>query len=160
MNELNRPYYRTGEDENENEVIGQACATVNEGPRLTQQHFAQDADINVLVRRFGVEKVSSAVIDPAAFGDFSNAPDLRQALEIMRDAEEKFMHLPPKVRSRFQNSAAALWDFLQDPENGEEALALGLLVKRPEKGSQAVSASPVEPVVSPKGEPPKGADNA
>lgn len=149
--------WRDPYDEKANEEIGRKCATVNEGPVLTQQQFAQDADINVLVRRFGVEKLAEMrPMDPSTFGDFTEAPDLRTALEVMRKAEDDFMALPPRVRARFQNSAAELWEFLQDEENRAEAEFLGLVEKAPEKGAESVFAeTPAEG-----GETPKGSDDA
>lgn len=147
--------WRSGYDQEENERIGRECATYNNEPTMTQQSFAQDADINVLVRRFGIEKLAAiAPIDPSRFGDFSSAPDLRTALEVMRDAEEQFNALPAKLRERFGNSPANLWDFLQDDENRSEAEFLGLVEKPRPEGSQALSVeTPGEA-----GETPKGSD--
>jgi len=149
--------WRDPYDQVANEEIGRACATVNNGPKITQESFAQDADINVLVRRFGIEKIQELhPIDPDRFGDFSGAPDLRTALEVMREAEDRFMSLPARLRARFDNSAAELWEFLQDDSNRPEAEFLGLVEKRGPEISEAVSRdAPGEA-----GEAPKGPDDA
>lgn len=95
---------------------------------LTQQHFTQDADINVLAKRFGMEKGPIPVIipDPNAYGDFSNAPTLREALETIRAVDEEFMKLDPRIRRRFDNSPAKFWDFVHDPESRDEGIKLGI----------------------------------
>lgn len=100
---------------------------------LTSQSQAADTDLNVIIQRFGIGEgaVPPVPVDPAYYGDFSNMPDLRTVLEIGRDAEAKFMALPARVRERFHNSAAELWEFVNDRENLEEARKLGLL-KEPE----------------------------
>lgn len=116
-------------DRETDELIGNACATVNNEPTLTQQHFADNADINILVKRLGLEDAPLPVeaFDPRYYGDFSNVPDLRTALDLVRDAENRFMELPARLRSKFDNSSAKLWSWIQDPDNGPEAVRLGLL---------------------------------
>lgn len=104
----------------------------------TQQQFAEDADINVMMRRFGVAEMQLPPMahDPKFYGDMSDIPDLRTALERVRDAEEKFMALEPALRARFHNSPALLYEFVMDERNMDEAKRLGLLAP------EAVASSP------------------
>lgn len=101
---------------------------------LTVQAAADGTDINILVRRFGLDKagIPPAVLDPSYFGDFTDTPDLRSALEQLRTAQAHFDALPPGLRARFRNSPADLWDFVNDPDNVDEAVRLGLF-RRPEE---------------------------
>lgn len=121
--------WRNPYDRADQERYGKLTATVNLEPSMTKECFAVDADLNVLVQRFGITGVPVTPLDPSQFGDYSDAPDLRGALEIMRDAEDAFNNLPARVRRRFDNSAADLWDFLQNPENMAEAEELGIVVR-------------------------------
>lgn len=101
---------------------------------ITQQQFTEDANINTIARRFGLDKLSQlppAPVDPSHYGDLTNVPTLRDLLEIGRDAKEKFLALPSKLRERFNNDPSKLWAFVNDPENAEEAVRLGLLKERP-----------------------------
>lgn len=95
---------------------------------LTQQSFTQDADINVLARRFGMtnNKMPEVIPDPRLYGDYSNAPDLKTALDIIRDASAHFNQLPPELRFRFQNSPAHFWEFVHNPNNRDEGIRLGI----------------------------------
>lgn len=123
----------------------------NEEPSRTMQSFKDDADLNVIVKRFGVDKepVPPEVFDPRYYGDTSEAPDLRTALERVRAATQRFNELPARLRRRFDNDPAKLWEFVNDAENLEEAVALGVLQRR---------AAPEEPKVAepPPGSPPPG----
>lgn len=112
--------------------VGDSCATIFEDESLTQQSFSQDADINVLVKRFGLDKqqLPVAPIDPRYYGDFSNVPDLRTALDLVRDAENRFMDLPAALRARFDNQPGKLWAFVNDPLNAEACIQLGLLARQ------------------------------
>lgn len=120
-------------DERRDELEGFNAATLNAEESLTQQHHAEAADINVLARRFGLDKgpIPTTATDPRYYGDLSEVPDLRTALDLVNDAKNRFMELPPRIRSRFRNSPAELWAFINDPENADEAVRLGLL-KAPE----------------------------
>lgn len=98
---------------------------------MVQQQFAEDADINVIVRRFGLsDTVPPQALDPRYFGDLGEIPDLGTALRLVKDAQDKFNALPVDLRNRFQNSPALLWNFVNDPRNAEESVRLGLLARR------------------------------
>lgn len=98
---------------------------------LTQQGYAEECDINWIVRTYGLADaaVPPAVLDPRYYGDFSEVPDLATALELVRDARVKFDALPVKLRNRFDNDPGRLWAFVNDPENADEAVRLGLLAR-------------------------------
>ncbi|WNK13935.1 MAG: internal scaffolding protein [Microvirus sp.] len=132
-------------DVERDELEGNACLLYNEEPSLTQQQFAEDTDINVLARRFGLDKTNvmpPAPIDPRAYGDMTDAPDLREALDMVNTAKNRFMALPPKLRARFHNEPSELWEFVTDPENADESVRLGLLARAPNPTTTTTSAQP------------------
>ena len=139
--------WRSGNDgAAENERHGRAAATTCHDPSLTQQHFTEDADVNTIARRFGLDKgpMPSVPNDPSWYGDLSNVPDLRTLLDMARDAENRFMELDPKTRARFDNKPAKLWDFVNDPDNADESVRLGLL-RRPEPPTEVTPVATVAP---------------
>lgn len=96
---------------------------------MTQQHFAQEADINYLISRY----VSTGVIPQhptgSMFGDFSEVGDYRQMVDAIMSIDDNFMTLDSKVRARFDNDPGNLMDFLAHahrPDVMEEGIALGL----------------------------------
>lgn len=121
--------WRTANDgDAENEKHGLAAALRCEDPSLTVQSFTEDADINVLAKRFGITDIPLTTIGDDLI-DTTQFPDLREILEARRAAANGFAALPIKIRKRFRNSPEELWNFLQDPENADEAVRLGLLKK-------------------------------
>lgn len=120
-----RHQYDTNRDERE----ALACTVQDFGESLTQQHFAEDADINVLAERFGLNRgpMPTVPIDPRFYGDLSDVPDLRTILDIANDAKNRFMALPADLRARFDNEPAKLWQFVNDPVNRAASIELGLL---------------------------------
>jgi len=72
----------------------------------TQQHFKEDADVNVIMRRFGVGGAPSR--GGGVYGDFSGIHDYESALAAIERAEAGFMALPAEVRAQFGNDPAML----------------------------------------------------
>ena len=101
----------------------------------TQQHFAENADINNVMsryRRTGVLSTSDGLVRPtrkAIFGDFSDGLDYKERLDSVKLAIDEFTRLPAKVRAEFDNDPAKMLDFLADESNRERAVELGLVDK-------------------------------
>lgn len=142
-----RPNWRTQYDPTRDAQEGNAAAIECKDPSLTQQQFANDADINILVKRFGISDgaIPPAVMDPQYYGDFSDVPDFRGALEATRTAQERFDQLPADIRNRFYNDPVKLWDFVNDQSNAEEAVKLGLLHRKTLPTPEAPPAAPPTP---------------
>lgn len=123
--------WRRQYDEFEDERVRFATATINLEPSLTQQHHAESADLNVIVARFGVKDISipAAAQDPNYYGDFTDVPDFRAALDNTREAIERFNLLPASIRSRFDNDPVQLYEFVTNAANVEESVKMGLLTK-------------------------------
>lgn len=94
---------------------------------MTKQEFRDDADINVIVAR--VLKGEPQAQFPGTFGDFSQVPDFATAMQQVVEAKTAFDALPSRIRTRFHNNAASLVAFLDDPDNLDEAVRLGLIEK-------------------------------
>jgi len=97
-------------------------------PSKTQQHFKNQVNINTIVNRYkktGIMPNMNAA--RALYGDFSGVTDYQGALEGVINAESQFMALPSQIRKRFGNNPLELLDFLQDENNKEEAIKLGLI---------------------------------
>lgn len=120
-----RTQYDWEADRRAREASNHTCT----GESLTVQSQAADADINVIVKRMGLLGIMPDPIDPTFYADASNLPDLRAVLEYSRDAQAKFLALPPEVRNRFHNDPAELWEFVLDKNNREEAIRIGLIEK-------------------------------
>jgi phage internal scaffolding protein len=107
-------------------------------PSLAQQHMKDECDINVLVERFGVTgNMPVAPIEPS-YGDFSGVGDYHTALNKIKAADDAFMALPAKIRAKFDHDPNALLNYLQNEENRDEAIQIGLIDGKPV----------VEPIVS------------
>lgn len=118
------------------DAAGDESGLLCKDPSLAIQSQKDDADINVIMKRFGVTGAVPAVALPPEFGDFTADLDFRGVMDIMNAAERSFMSLSADVRARFLNDPVRFVEFASDPANIDEMRKLGLA---PEK------VAPVEP---------------
>ena len=101
---------------------------------MTHQSFAKDADINNIMAKYAV---SGVLVDPLnvdsgrqpRFGDFSDLVDYPTMVSRINQAQADFMTLPSDVRAKFSNSVEECLNFIAEPSNVREAVAMGLLPK-------------------------------
>jgi phage internal scaffolding protein len=145
MSKANMPFVRNPYNYDKDE------ASINDAllcqdPSLAQQHMRDECDINVIIERFGVTgELPSAPVSPQ-YGDFSGVTDYHSALNQINATMDDFMALPAKLRVRFDHDPVKLLEFLENDQNRNEAIQLGLIDGQPV----------VEPIVS--SETPKAAE--
>lgn len=122
------------------------------GESLTIQSMKDDADLNVIMRRFGITGMMPENPRVPMYGDFTEVGDFRSALHAVQQAQEQFMEFPAELRARFSNDPQQLLEFVADDRNMAEAVRLGLV-------AQPEAAGAAKPVGGSLGEPvaPKGA---
>lgn len=103
-------------------------ALITPEPSLAQQQFKDDSDPNVIMAKFARTQDHSLLqVRSPQYGDFTGIGDYQSALNAVIAAEEGFMELDAKIRSRFNNDPGQLLAFLSDGRNREEAISLGLI---------------------------------
>jgi phage internal scaffolding protein len=118
---LRTPYnYDTNAASNES---GLACKDAS----LTQQHQAEQADINYLIKQFNVTGIMPHNPLSPQFGDFSGVGDFKDAMDRVLSIDEEFMALPSDLRAKFENDPYQLITFLDNKDNLDKAIELGLI---------------------------------
>jgi len=103
---------------------------------MTHQSFADELDINNIVRRHDpsiLERPSEALWQFATQGHFQDCSepyDYKTALEIVMSAEDAFADLPAVLRAQFDNDPGRVIAFMADPANHEECVKLGLAIPK------------------------------
>jgi len=116
-------------------------------PSLTQQQFKDECDVNKIMERYQqtgqwTDNFKMPKRQPLA-GDFSEFPDLMEASNFMLEVQEAFMEIPAIIRKRFDNDPYQFLEFMENPENIEEARQLGL-APMPEEPEEPI----IEPIIS------------
>jgi len=109
-------------------------------PSRTKQAFKAECDINTIIARF----LRTGQIDMAQrleprYGDCTGI-EFQSAMLKVKEAQSLFSELPSAIRSRFRNEPAEFLTFIQDPNNRDEAIKLGL-IEKPKATSTATAAS-------------------
>lgn len=95
-------------------------------PSKAIQSQAEQADINTIVRAFGVTGQLPESIRLPSYGDFSGISDYREAIEAVRLAEASFLSIPSNIRNQFDNSPQAFLEFCSNPANLPQLREWGL----------------------------------
>lgn len=137
-----RYIWRDQNDQAAAQAASDEAGHYNDLPSLTKQSFTDDADINIVMQRFGITDGS---LDPSQIRweeiDLSDAGDFQSIQNQMVRAKELFMQLPADLRYAFNNDPAQMFDWVRNPDNLEEAIELGFLKRQEE----AAPAPPPEP---------------
>lgn len=87
-------------------------------PSLTVQSQSEDADLNVLMKRFGVTGKMPESVRVPTYGDFTDVGDFRSSLDAIREAQANFDELPYDVKIKMNQSPQVFLDFCDSAVNG------------------------------------------
>ena len=107
------------------------------GKKKAQQQFKDDCDINVIMAKFQRTGAISHVSKFQPDYGFASPTDFHQSMNIITEAQNMFDELPSSIRKRFNHNPAEFLEFVQDPENIDEARELGLALS-PKAASEAL----------------------
>lgn len=95
-------------------------------PTLTQQHQAQETDINYIVQQFGVTGMLPQSLNMPTYQDFDAVFDYQSAMNAIIQADNQFLSLPAEVRKMFDNSPHKFISYLENNPDPQQLVDLGL----------------------------------
>lgn len=126
--------------ENSN-ATGLACPAEES---LTIQSQKDEADINIIVERFGITGQLPQGLRVPQYSDFGDTVfDYRSAVEAVAMAQDSFLELPGKVRAEFDNDPQKFLEFCMASDDGktlknvERMRELGLAVEAAKPPAEA-----------------------
>jgi phage internal scaffolding protein len=113
------------------------------GKGQTEQAHEKQCDMNYILRDY--QKTGLVKHAKAHEGQYDDVTvsDFQDAMFLVTEAKNMFDALPSNIRTRFENDPAKFLGFVQNPANGDELKALGIL-----KGNDGVNKDG-EPVSTP-----------
>ncbi|AXH76408.1 MAG: internal scaffolding protein [Microviridae sp.] len=97
----------------------------NDEPSMTQQNFQEECDINYILRKYAATGILDN-IGPGEYLDLDENYDYHQAIEILNKVDGTFGQLPSKIRDYFKNDPGEYLLFVQNPDNKEKGIELGI----------------------------------
>ena len=120
------------------------CFFHTEGESLTQQHFQEECDIVNIIKRHDRNGIIEHVHrGQARYGDFSEVSDYREALDLVKNAQEEFMTIPSDIRKQFDNNPGKFYEFITNPDNKTELEQMGFINKTPEAVALSSATDPI-----------------
>lgn len=118
--------FRTGyEDDADVHSLNNGFECVGES--MTKQEFGKEVDINQIAKQVGMGYETMPPVNPPMQGDFTNASDYQESLNVVIAGREAFQKVDPVIRERFNNNPQKYMEFLYDENNRDEAIKLGLV---------------------------------
>lgn len=127
-----------------NGLTSKECDTPGGGPVITKQDGRDAADINKILANFKrTGEITNVATREPVYGDFSDAVEYDQALELVRRTQEAFATWPAELRDAAGNDPLTALHMLAD-EGGRAVLTeKGLPVKmEPMKTETPVADTP------------------
>lgn len=94
---------------------------------FTEQGHKKDCDVNEIIKKYDKTGLITHVSNfEAKFGDMTGL-DFKQMQDKVANAKSMFNSLPAEIRDYFRNSPTDLLTFMEDPNNREKGIELGLI---------------------------------
>jgi hypothetical protein len=95
---------------------------------ITEQNHKQEVDINNIIRRHGLDMIQATSKLSSINFQFDDVTgnDFQEAMNKVLKAQDTFDTLPSVIRKEFDNNPAIFLDFIQNPENKDRMIEMGL----------------------------------
>lgn len=114
------------------DAVSEATATTPTGDSLTRQEFADDADVNKLLKRYGIDTPVRA-FQQAQFTEIDYNVDLQQALGAIQEAKRAHGAVPEELKEKYPT-----WKHVLDAvETGEYQKDLDALAEKKKNDKKA-----------------------
>lgn len=116
------------------------------GESRAKQSFAEECDINNILKKYAkTDVIDHLNKNPGRYEDLPMGVDYQQALNIAINAKQAFDDLPGTLRAHFDNDAGQFLEFMENPENDQAKVEMGLM--------DAPDAIPADQVAEPEPQP-------
>lgn len=124
-------FKKAGIKDTDREAVARFVEIKDFGASMTSQSPAEEVDINRIVSKIQKGKPVLVSNGEPFYGDVSEFKGLAESFQMIQDSEDLFMQYPADIREKFGNDPVQFVEFLEDPNNYEDALKMGLVKPRP-----------------------------
>lgn len=96
-------------------------------PSRTKQSFQKECDINTIMAKYQKTGLVSHVSNfKGNYSELPNQLSYHEALNNVMASKNAFSTLPSSIRTQFGNDPAQFLEFVQNPDNTDEMIEMGL----------------------------------
>lgn len=99
----------------------------------TKQSFADDSDVNNIMRKYMATGQVSHLNNSEPNYGFAPSIDFKEAMDTVKTAQEGFYNLPAEIREKFGSDPVRFLEALESPDSDDLLRSLDLL---PEEGAR------------------------
>lgn len=101
----------------------------------TKQSMKDECDINNIVKKYTERGFATHMNkSQGVYGDFTSLGGFKEAMDTVLAGKAAFASLPSKLRTYFENDPEKFINFMNEPNNIDEKIKLGLLQDRKDDG--------------------------
>ena len=94
---------------------------------FTEQNMTKECDVNEIIKKYDKQGLITHLNRiEAQFGDMTGM-DYKESLDLVIKVKAEFDQLPSEIRKEFSNDPAKYLEFMENPENRDRAIELGLI---------------------------------
>lgn len=94
---------------------------------MTEQHHKDECNINNILKKYDQTGLLSHVQTmEAMYGDMTG-DDYKTAMDMILTMRDQMDAMPSHIRKRFENSPQKFLEFMENPDNRDEAIKLGII---------------------------------
>ena len=126
-------------------------STENNEDSQTDPSFAKECDVNNIIKKFkDTGHITHLAKRQGVYADVSDVTDLLTATVQVQKAAEAFKTIPAALRRKLNEDPNELIEFLNNPENDEEAIYYGLKERNyPQNNDSTMKPDSTSPVPTP-----------
>lgn len=108
-------------------------------PQITDQSYTNACDINVIMAQYAKTGMLGHIsVKTPTYQDNTIIPTLMDSFNIVNEAYDQFLQLPPTIRKLMDNNPANLEIFINNPENADILKKHGILVEKTQVNNSIV----------------------
>jgi len=111
-------------------------------PTVTKQEMREETNINLIMAKFQRTGMVSHLNEHQAQYSFATGDDFLASMLIINKAQDMFDELPSSVRKRFANSPHDFLEFVQNPDNADDLVNMGLSTAPPLPSPSPAASTP------------------
>lgn len=127
-------------------------STIDTGDGLTKQNHKDECDVNLILSKYQKTGVLQHRQQFEPQYDDATGYDFQDAMNLVISSQNMFNELPSSMRKKFENNPVKFMNFVNNPENQDQMIEMGLATDNrpaPTQPVEVIITNPETPPITP-----------